>query len=163
MCVTPIFISRTILPCIVPLCGFLALLIDSIKPERARSLVIAIVTMFAFISGSGYLRREAYKPREPWRDVATLLSTSSRPILVSPRWAMGTVTYYMNGLSHQIFSLEEISEERLHSLLAGEGISLITYTQPGTEAALTPSPLSNTEQKVLFQRGPIQVKNVRKN
>lgn len=165
--VTPIFVSRTALPSIVPLCACLACFIDSIESSRARRIVVGILMVFCVSSGVRFYQREAFHPREPWSEISRIVAESPDPIFVSPSWSVDAVKYFVDDESRTILALDTMSQEAVHALMSTSAGYLIMYTPAAMSAealavreGVITSSFAATTQKVIFSRGPISVRRI---
>ena len=165
--VTPIFVSRTALPSIVPLCGGLACFIDSIESSRARRIVIGILMVFCLSSGVRFYQKEAFHPREPWSEISRIVAESRDPIFVSPSWSVDTVKYFVADESRTILALDTMSKEAVNALMSKSAGYLIMYTPAAMSAeaqavreGVIASFFAAKTQTAIFSRGPVSVRRI---
>lgn len=99
---TPIFWYTTFLPAIIPLAGFVALQIATIKESRIRSaLVLGFGTACLFFAAR-WIVNDAWMPVEEWRKISNVIRSNWKPdalAILYPGYIEGPIKYYVADLS----------------------------------------------------------------
>jgi len=99
---TPIFWDRILLPSMVPLIGFIALQIVTIReaPLKTASTVVLVLLALAFTAK--WVAVDAHKPHEGWREAGAALASQRRPndlVVFYPSYAGIPIRFYVPDLS----------------------------------------------------------------
>ena len=95
----PIFIDRTTLPGLIPFIGFLGLSISTIRMRRARILFAGGLVLVCFVFGLNWIKNEADKPIEGWKQLAQLIKATRRPndlLIAYPSFIELPLRYYVD-------------------------------------------------------------------
>jgi hypothetical protein len=93
----PLVLSRTVLPGMVPLLGFLGLQAASIRPRGIRALAALFIVYIALVFSLHWVRYDARSARELWRDLSQALQAERSPedpVIFYPSYTLGPVRYY---------------------------------------------------------------------
>lgn len=95
--VTPIFWYRTVLPGLVPLIGFIALQVSTIRIAKAKWASIAALTLISLGFFVSWTVHGAWVPYETWRQAAQFLESQRQPgnlVVFYPQYIDGAIRYY---------------------------------------------------------------------
>lgn len=93
----PIMWDRTTLPGLVPLIGFLAVQLGSVRVARLRPFIpIPVITISALFV-LGWLMTDATKPLEDWKIMGDLIygeHSANSAVIIYPRYLKGPIFFY---------------------------------------------------------------------
>lgn len=93
----PIFIPRTALPGLIPLIGFVAVQLTTIRPAVWQLGPLIGLTCFSFFATTAWLNHKARQPVEDWPTIATTLAAHWQPhdlVIFYPGYNQGPTRYY---------------------------------------------------------------------
>jgi hypothetical protein len=93
----PIFLDRTALPGLPIFLGGLSLAAVQIKGDRQRAIALAALVACCSVFACIWIARDAYVPREHWREMVAFQREHEAPddvIAVYPQWSIGPLVYY---------------------------------------------------------------------
>jgi hypothetical protein len=99
--VKPILLDRVLLPGLIPLAGFVALQVASIRRNALRTALISACVVLSFASALNWTLQEAWKPIEPWKQMSSLLESrwqDNSLLVFYPDYCAGPVQYYFDRL-----------------------------------------------------------------
>jgi hypothetical protein len=98
---TPIFLDRVLLPGLIPLTGFVALQVASIKRNALRLALISACVVVSLASALNWTLQKSWEPVEPWKQMSSLLESQWQDnslLVFYPEYCAGPVQYYFNRL-----------------------------------------------------------------
>jgi hypothetical protein len=99
--ITPIFLDRVLLPGLIPLGGFVALQVASIRRNALRIALISACVMLSLASALNWALQKSWEPVEPWKQMSSLLESQWQDnslLIFYPHYCAGPVQYYFNRL-----------------------------------------------------------------
>jgi hypothetical protein len=99
--VRPILLDRVLLPGLIPLAGFVALQVASIRRNALRIALISACVVLSLASALNWALQEAWEPVEPWKQMSSLLESQwedNSLLVFYPDYCAGPVQYYFNRL-----------------------------------------------------------------
>jgi uncharacterized membrane protein len=95
--INPLFVDRFLVPSLVPLLGFVSLLVASIERKALRIASMAICVSVSLTFALSWATKRAWEPREPWKQMSQYLQSQfgSRDLLVLyPGYEGALLRYY---------------------------------------------------------------------
>jgi hypothetical protein len=99
--ITPIFLDRVLLPGLIPLAGFVALQVASIRRNALRIALISACVMLSLASALNWALQKSWEPVEPWKQMSSLLESQwedNSLLVFYPDYCAGPVQYYFSRL-----------------------------------------------------------------
>jgi hypothetical protein len=121
--VGPILLDRVLLPGLIPLGGFVALQVASIRRNALRIALISACVMLSLASALNWALQKSWEPVEPWKQMSSLLESQWQDnslLVFYPDYCAGPVQYYFNRL-RSVAALEirpRMREEELERSIA---------------------------------------------
>lgn len=77
--VVPVYMDRTALPGMIPFIGFAGIHIATTRFRKLRIALLAGLTLLCLIFAVNWIRNDAGRPEDRWREIATLLDSTRQP------------------------------------------------------------------------------------